>query len=134
MRRGTWKFDSDATYIIAGGFGGVGRSAIRWMVSRGARNLIVPSRSGPSTQAASNLVLELTRRDVRIITTPCNLSSAEELSSLLESCADMPRIKGCINAAMVLQVGLSCRGPPPSVLVELLQLTRNADRTQSLIT
>ncbi|KAE9977973.1 hypothetical protein EG327_007538 [Venturia inaequalis] len=37
---------SDATYLLPGGLGGVGRSVARWMVLHGARSLAFLSRSG----------------------------------------------------------------------------------------
>ncbi|KAJ5813636.1 Lovastatin nonaketide synthase [Penicillium pulvis] len=38
--------DPNASYILAGALGGIGRSIARWMVSRGAKQLIFLSRSG----------------------------------------------------------------------------------------
>ncbi|KAK5988235.1 Compactin diketide synthase mlcB [Cladobotryum mycophilum] len=99
----SWQFDTDASYLIAGGLGGIGRATIRWMVSKGARNLIIPSRSGASSQDARDLVSELSSKNVHMITPCCDVSSAADLLAMLESCVSMPPIKGCINAAMVLQ-------------------------------
>ncbi|KAI0451923.1 hypothetical protein F5B21DRAFT_485082 [Xylaria acuta] len=98
-----WRFDTKASYLIAGGFGGIGRAIIRWMASRGARNFIVLSRSGASTQAAMDVISELTVKGIQVLAPICDLSSAHQLSAALESCAGMPPIKGCINAAMALQ-------------------------------
>ncbi|KAI2776595.1 KR domain-containing protein [Daldinia loculata] len=52
------QFDPAAYYIVVGGFGGLGRSIIRWMCQRGARNLVVLSRRGieKSSPVAQNLV------------------------------------------------------------------------------
>nr|ALQ32835.1 putative polyketide synthase [Fusarium euwallaceae] len=100
----SWKFDSDSSYLVAGGFGGLGRAIIRWMVERGAKQLIIPSRSGPSSSPATQLVDELMKKGVNLMTTSCDISSEPSLAILLEQCAKtMPPIKGCINAAMVLQ-------------------------------
>ncbi|RYC60122.1 hypothetical protein CHU98_g6086 [Xylaria longipes] len=98
-----WKFNTKASYLIAGGFGGIGRAIIRWMASRGARNFIVPSRSGASTQAAMDVISELAAKSIQVLAPICDLSSAHQLSVALESYAGMPPIKGCINAAMALQ-------------------------------
>ncbi|CAD6445534.1 dae50dc7-2c16-4c37-8a7b-ae80d7e5f4a2 [Sclerotinia trifoliorum] len=96
--------DANASYVVAGGFGGIGRAILRWMADRGAKNLIVPSTSGTSSQAAVNIVSEFARRGVRVITKICNAASDTDLAALLQDCAvSMPPIKGCINAAMVLQ-------------------------------
>jgi hypothetical protein len=39
-------FHADATYIIIGGLGGLGKSIVKWMISHGARNLLLLSRHG----------------------------------------------------------------------------------------
>jgi hypothetical protein len=46
-RRGVL-FRPDASYLLAGGLGGLGRSLAMWMVERGARHLVFLSRSGGS--------------------------------------------------------------------------------------
>ncbi|KAI0857122.1 hypothetical protein F4860DRAFT_367760 [Xylaria cubensis] len=101
--RKEWKFNQNASYMIAGGLGGIGRAVVRWMANRGARSFVLPSRSGASTKAAVDLISELTDREIQVLAPCCDLSSADELSTLLESCVDIPPIKGCINAAMALQ-------------------------------
>ncbi|KAI0201207.1 hypothetical protein F4808DRAFT_469860 [Astrocystis sublimbata] len=98
----TWHFDPCASYIIAGGFGGLGRAVLSWMASRGAKNIIVPSRSGSSSTAAKKTILALI--GVNIYAPICDVGDAEITSTMLKECAQlMPPIKGCINAAMVLQ-------------------------------
>ncbi|GAW26208.1 putative polyketide synthase [Rosellinia necatrix] len=101
----TWSFDTEASYVIAGGFGGLGRAIIRWMVDRGARHLIILSRSGPVSKAAVELVSSLSERGVILFTPTCDASSISSLGEALEECKSraMPPIRGCINAAMVLQ-------------------------------
>lgn len=75
------------------------------MVTRGARHLLVPSRSGSASSAASELVRELSDQDVVISTPKCDVSSKESLARMLEeSAATLPPIKGCLVATMVLNV------------------------------
>lgn len=104
VRRRTWQFDANATYIVAGGLGGLGRTIVRWMVGKGAKNIMLPSRSGASSQAASTLVSELTAGGINVVAPRCDVSSTAELGALLNDYAHFPPIKGCINAAMDLQV------------------------------
>lgn len=99
----SYDLDPNATYIIAGGLGGLGRSAARWMVRRGARNLILLSRSGPKTQAALDLVSELQAQGIRTGTPECDVSSSSSLSATLAQHVAMPPVKGCLQATMVLQ-------------------------------
>ncbi|KAI0197537.1 polyketide synthase PksD [Astrocystis sublimbata] len=99
------RFEEDASYLVAGGLGGIGRSILRWMATRNAKYLIVPSRSGGSgSEKAQQLVAELRLKGVTIITPQCDVSSESSLSDLLAQCSQtMPPIRGCINAAMALQ-------------------------------
>ncbi|KAL8786450.1 MAG: hypothetical protein Q9213_002766 [Squamulea squamosa] len=99
----SYSFEEDATYLVAGGLGGLGRSAARWMAQRGAKNLILLSRSGPKTRAAQKLLEELRGQGVRTETPACDVSSTETLSATLEKYTTMPPIKGCLQATMVLQ-------------------------------
>ena len=91
--------------MIAGGLGGLGRSAATWMARRGAKNLILLSRSGGNgSEAAANLVKDLKSLGIRVKTPKCDVASLESLASALAQCSDMPLIKGCIQGTMVLQV------------------------------
>ncbi|KAF5606225.1 polyketide synthase [Fusarium subglutinans] len=102
--RRQWTFDGNSTYLVAGGSGGLGRAIIRWMADRGAKHLIVPSRSGATSEAAAHLVAQLTSQGVNIAAPMCDVSIREDVTVMLEECSrTMPPIKGCINAAMVLQ-------------------------------
>lgn len=70
--------------MIVGGFGGLGRAIIEWMVIKGARNLLVPWRSGASSQTALDLVTRLRSSGVRVETPQCDVSCSTELSKDLQ--------------------------------------------------
>lgn len=102
-----WDFDRNATYVIAGGFGGLGRSVARWMMSRGAKFLLILSRSGPCGEASSSLLVDLKAKGLNVVAVPCDISDRRALSSVITRHArDLPPIKGCIQGSMVLKVGL----------------------------
>ncbi|KAI0967184.1 hypothetical protein F4678DRAFT_254795 [Xylaria arbuscula] len=105
LEKKTWKFDPQAAYVVAGGFGGIGRAIIKWMVDRGAKRLIILSRSGPVGKAAMELVSNLTVYGVNVFAPKCDASSSTSLAEVLRECEaqGIGPIKGCINAAMVLQ-------------------------------
>ncbi|KAF2093095.1 fatty acid synthase S-acetyltransferase [Rhizodiscina lignyota] len=103
-RKPKYQFDAEATYVIAGGLGGLGRSMARWMVRRGASNLILLSRSGASRTEAKELVAELEGQGVKAMTPVCDVSDKESLASVISEClTSMPPIKGCIQGSMVLR-------------------------------
>ncbi|RWA07367.1 hypothetical protein EKO27_g7737 [Xylaria grammica] len=105
LRRCDWKLDPSASYVVAGGFGGLGRAIVRWMTKKGARNLIRLSRSGSGSSETAQVVVELQEQGIHVAAPKCDVSSAQMLSAALTECAldGMPPVKGCINAAMVLQ-------------------------------
>ncbi|PWY91350.1 polyketide synthase [Aspergillus sclerotioniger CBS 115572] len=99
----SFSFPPDATYVIAGGLGGLGRSIARWLVERGARNLLLLSRSGQASPHARSLVEELHARGARVITPACDITNRELLKTVLSVCSQlMPPIKGCVQATMVV--------------------------------
>ncbi|TVY91260.1 Highly reducing polyketide synthase [Lachnellula willkommii] len=103
--RPSYNLSKDATYLIAGGLGGIGRSIAKWLVDRGANNLILLSRSGPDkNDKGQALVAELRAKGVRVVAPACDITSLSALKSLVQRCAKtMPPIKGCIQASMVLR-------------------------------
>ncbi|KAI1810305.1 putative polyketide synthase [Poronia punctata] len=99
--RPSYQLSSEATYIVAGGLGGLGRSLARWLVARGARNLILLSRSGPVGPDAIKLLKELEAVGARLEAPKCDITSREALAKVLTDCSKtMPPIKGCIQATM----------------------------------
>lgn len=74
------------------------------MVSRGALNLILLSRSGPRTPAAHEMVSELIAQGVRVETPSCNAADVTALQITVNECSKiLPPIKGCIQASGTIQ-------------------------------
>ncbi|KAH8430732.1 uncharacterized protein LDX57_008396 [Aspergillus melleus] len=95
---------NDATYVIAGGFGGIGRTIAKWMVDKGARHLIILSRSGLGSPASRELVEALQGAGATVQAPACDISDEAELRRVLSDCGKvMPAIRGCVHASMVLQ-------------------------------
>ncbi|TVY80408.1 Highly reducing polyketide synthase azaB [Lachnellula suecica] len=106
-RRPSYILNPVATYLIAGGLGGLGRSAAIWMAQRGAKNLILLSRSGPASQSAAKLLTELRNIGVRVEAPKCDVSSRDSLKDVLSTFAkSMPPIEGCVQGTMVLKDAL----------------------------
>lgn len=100
----TYHFDPNASYVISGGLGGLGRSMASWMVRRGAKNLILLSRFGPVRESGQKLIAELEAQGVRVAAPSCDVTSRQTLERVLEDCQNnMPPIKGCIQGSMVLK-------------------------------
>ncbi|KAB5585705.1 hypothetical protein GE09DRAFT_983703 [Coniochaeta sp. 2T2.1] len=98
------QFEEDASYILAGGLGGLGRSIARWMSSRGAKRLIFLSRSGASSDSAQAIVQELKTAGCTAHIFACDVTDKAALATVIETCkATLPPIKGCVQGSMVLK-------------------------------
>ncbi|KAJ8071429.1 hypothetical protein OCU04_001750 [Sclerotinia nivalis] len=94
----------DATYILIGGTGGLGRSMARWMVSKGAKNLVLVSRSGSVTGKVKELVDDLGAAGASIIIRHCDVANSDAVNNLITNeLTDLPEVRGVIHGAMVLR-------------------------------
>ncbi|KAI0001395.1 ketoacyl-synt-domain-containing protein [Xylariaceae sp. FL0662B] len=94
----------DATYILIGGTGGLGRSMARWMVSRGARHLVLVSRSGSATGKVKDLIEEAAEVNAEILVRRCDVASPSDVEELVNHGLEgMPPVRGLIHGAMVLR-------------------------------
>ena len=98
-------FRADASYLLIGGLGGIGRATAFWMIKHGARNLIFASPSGLDKEKAKEGVALLRKQGAKVAVFKCDVSNTGDVDRVLEqSKSDMPRIRGMIHAAMVPKV------------------------------
>lgn len=97
---------ADATYVIAGGLGGVGRALACYLADRGARNFALLSRSTEVAGKVAETISHLENLNARVKVIGCDVSQRENVESALASISDMPPVRGVIQAAMVLRDGL----------------------------
>jgi NADPH:quinone reductase-like Zn-dependent oxidoreductase len=95
----------NATYILIGGTGGLGRSMARWMVSRGARHLVLVSRSGSATGKVKELIEEVKEVGAEVIVQSCDVANPADVEELVNfGLEGLPPVRGLIHGAMVLRV------------------------------
>ncbi|KAK2612291.1 hypothetical protein QQS21_001717 [Conoideocrella luteorostrata] len=95
---------SNATYIIIGGTGGLGRSIARRLAQRGAGHIVLLSRNGKMTLELDDLVQRCRALGGTIHVRPCDVGSEEDVSYLLADLKKtLPPVRGVIHAAMVLK-------------------------------
>ncbi|MEO1147015.1 MAG: aminotransferase class I/II-fold pyridoxal phosphate-dependent enzyme [Cyanobacteria bacterium J06638_22] len=96
---------SDITYLITGGLGALGLELATWLVSQGARHLLLLSRRPPST--AAQTALERLRHTADITTLQADVTDLAALETALHpwfaGSAGYPAIAGIFHAAGVLQ-------------------------------
>lgn len=91
----------DRSYLLVGGFGGLGRSTARWMVSKGARHLAFLSRSGMSSSNEKFVAeLESSGCQVQIFT-----GSVEDLDLVGGTISQLKKpLAGVLHLALKLKV------------------------------
>ncbi|KAL8339056.1 hypothetical protein RB598_007393 [Gaeumannomyces tritici] len=95
----------DATYIVVGGTGGIGRSIARWMTQKGARHITLVSRSAKVAPKVAQLIDEArSEHGARIVVSQCDVSLAADVEKMIAelAAAQMPAVKGVIHSAMIL--------------------------------
>ncbi|CAG9952668.1 unnamed protein product [Clonostachys rosea f. rosea IK726] len=100
----SYTFAANATYVIAGGLGGIGKSLASWFVGRGARHLVLLSRSGPRSENVQKWLNQLKSAGINVLTPRCDVSDLKSLQETICNAAQlMPPVKGVVQAAMVLR-------------------------------
>lgn len=103
----------DASYILIGGTGGLGRSMAKWMASKGAKNIVLVSRRAAINDKVQALIDSLAPLGVQILVKACDVSSQQSVETLIkEEMKDLPPVRGVVQGAMVLRVS----SPLPSHL------------------
>ncbi len=98
-------FRYDASYLLVGGFGGIGRATALWMLNHGARNFIFASRTGLDREKSRETVALLRDQGARTLVSRCDISKADDCDRLLRECGrEMPPIRGMIHGALVSKV------------------------------
>lgn len=77
----------------------------RWMVAKGAQNLVLISRSGSANGKVKEVLDELTAVGANVVVRSCDVVSKESVENLLSNeLRNMPEVRGVVHGAMVLRV------------------------------
>ncbi len=94
-------FQSDGTYLITGGLGALGLSVAQWMVEQGARQLVLTSRRGASSEVQETLS-QLEQAGAKVLVAQADVSNEGDMVRVLaEVKASMPPLRGIVHAAGV---------------------------------
>lgn len=98
------KLDPDATYLIVGGLGGLGRSLAMEFVASGARHIAFLSRSGDTKLEAKAIIDQLAARGAQVKVYRGDVADQGSFLDAMKQCSQqLPPIKGVIQMAMVLR-------------------------------
>ncbi|KAJ4448693.1 hypothetical protein ANN_00083 [Periplaneta americana] len=96
----------ECTYVIAGGLGGFGLELADWLVLRGARKLVLTSRSGLRTGYQSYRVRIWHSYGVTVNISLADITSEEGVTTLLSEANKLGPVDAIFNLAVVLQDSL----------------------------
>lgn len=99
----------DGTYLVTGGLGGFGLRTAQWLVQKGAKNIVLLSRSGPESKEARSVLESFTLSGINTRALACDVTDRDAMQMVLnEVQLNMPPLKGVIHAAAVIEDSLIC--------------------------
>jgi len=101
------QLSADASYLVTGGLGGFGLRTAQWLVEKGARQLILLSRSGPTSEEAQAAIASFEQQGVTVLAAACDITDRTALAALLERAkGELAPLRGIVHAATVIDDGL----------------------------
>ncbi len=91
----------DGVHVVTGGLGGIGRAVARWLVSQGARRLVLAGRRG-ATEGDASFLAEL-RRTAEVEVVAADLADAGDVARLLETARALGPLSSIHHAAGVVE-------------------------------
>lgn len=96
---------AEKSYVIAGGLGGFGLELAYWLVDRGARKLVLSSRSGARDAYQKLSIKRLRTLGATVVLSTANASTLDGAAKLIEEARNLGPVGGVFNLAMVLKDG-----------------------------
>ncbi|MCJ1251296.1 hypothetical protein MMC30_008528 [Trapelia coarctata] len=96
---------TNATYVITGGTGGIGRSLVAWMLDNGAANVILLGRSGASNPDVAKIIQQNNQpaSGIHVRAIACDVASRAGLGAALDAIKDLPPVRGVIHGSLYLR-------------------------------
>lgn len=82
----------------------------RWMIGKGARHLVLVSRSVQTSEKVNELIKVASEAGAEVVIRQCDVADKEQVDFLIsKNIRGMPPVRGVIHGAMVLHVSYTCR-------------------------
>lgn len=97
------RFSDTSTYLMIGGFGGIGRAITRWMIECGAKNFLFLSRSASSSSSSAHSVFvrEIESQGCHVVAVAGSVAEASDVARAVAA-AKTP-IVGVLQMSMELR-------------------------------
>ncbi|WP_159050585.1 type I polyketide synthase, partial [Streptomyces cellostaticus] len=105
-RSSTQRWVPRGSVLITDGTAAIGGHVARWMAGRGARRLVLTSRSGPYAPGVAALVAELAALGTRVDVVACEVSERADLAATIAwTGADGPALSAVVHNAEAIDDG-----------------------------
>ena len=110
--------NKDGTYLITGGFSGLGKETAQWLINNGAKNIALVSRTGKAGKGeeiergkateieveVEDFTKEWKKQGINILCSVVDITEKKAVEAFLKKIKkEMPPLKGIIHSAMVLK-------------------------------
>jgi myxalamid-type polyketide synthase MxaE and MxaD len=93
---------AEAVYLVTEGLSGPGLSVAQWLADKGARHLLLTSKTPPSAEAEKALA-KLRERGITVHVEMIDVARREDLARVLDACGrTLPPLRGVVHAAGIL--------------------------------
>ncbi|KAH7032589.1 uncharacterized protein B0I36DRAFT_373300 [Microdochium trichocladiopsis] len=99
-------FSQEASYLLVGCLGGLGRSLTTWMMQRGARRFVFLSRTGARSPAAGRLIRDIEASGSSATIVRGDVTVYADVEAAVNLVPSEHPIRGVIHTAMVLRDNL----------------------------
>lgn len=93
----------EKSYIVVGGLGGFGLELTHWLVSRGAKKIVVTSRRGVTTGYQGLMIRRWREKGVEVLVDTNDVTSEDGATKLLKNSNNIGLVGGIFNLAAVLR-------------------------------
>ncbi|WP_414041641.1 type I polyketide synthase [Acidithiobacillus sp. M4-SHS-6] len=102
------QLSAEGVYLVTGGLTGFGFASACRLAERGARNLVLVSRSGQADAASAEIIARLQGQGVHIHAWSCDVRDAWQVQDLVQRVTrEVGPLRGIIHAAAVIEDGLA---------------------------
>jgi acyl transferase domain-containing protein/acyl carrier protein len=117
---------SSGSYLITGGFGGLGLEVAKWLVAQGAKHVALVGRRGTS-ESAHAAVADLRRAGAEVLEVKADIAQSDQVEHLFAQIEQgMPALRGIFHAAGVLQDSLLLQLTPERLRAVMAPKVRGA--------
>lgn len=93
--------DSEKSYILVGGLGGFGMELCNWLIDRGARKVVLTSRSGVRNGYQSVCIRRWIEKGVEVVISTLDVSTPKGAEELLKVASKLGPVDAIFNLAAV---------------------------------